>query len=88
MSDGDNDNLKNIVNLDDWRVKHRKSSPKPIWVSDANPKMIVKLDHSDLSVQFIGYDNAHKKVYYKNLSLIEITSLFKSIQDEYTKYQK
>ena len=83
----DDSNLKNVVELNDWRKK-KKGSPKPIWVSNTNPKLIVKLDHYDLSVDILGFDSSHNKTFYKNLSLIEITSLFRSIQDEYAKYQQ
>jgi hypothetical protein len=82
MSDDD----KNVVNLSDWKQKHKKPNVKPIWVSNDSPKLIAKIDHSDLSIIFIGYNQAHKKTFYKKLSLIETTSLFKSIQDEYASY--
>ena len=84
-SDNDTEDDK-VVILSDWREKHRKPNIKPIWVSNTNPKLIAKIDHSDLSIIFIGYNQAHKKTFYKKLSLIEITSLFKSIQDEYANY--
>jgi len=82
MSDDD----KNVVSLSDWKQKHKKPNVKPIWVSNDSPKLIAKIDHSDLSIIFIGYNQAHKKTFYKKLSLIETTSLFKSIQDEYASY--
>ena len=89
MPDG-NDSTENVIDLKSWRDKNQKLKypAKPIWVSNTEPKMIVKLNHTDLSVEFNGYDKTLKKIFFKSLSLIEITSLFKSIQDEYAKYQK
>lgn len=82
------DHDQNIVSLSDWKEKNKKPEQtlKPIWVSNTNPKLIVKIDRSDLSIIFIGYNQDHKKTFFKKLSLIEITSLFKNIQDEYISY--
>lgn len=88
MSSDNDDTTDKVVSLEDWRIKNNKPQPKSIWVSSTDPKVIVKLDHNDLSVNFVCYDESLKKVFFKNFSIIEITSLFKSIQDEYTKYQK
>lgn len=80
------DHDENIVTLSDWKKKNKKPIVKPIWVSNTEPKLIVKIDHSDLSIIFIGYNQARQKTFYKKLSLTEIISLFKNIQDEYAKY--
>ena len=82
------DENDNVVELADWRKKKQQQyyKTKVVWVSDSDPKLICKLNTLDLTIELIGYDENHKKKYYKNLTLLEVATLLQSIQNEYSKF--
>jgi len=86
----DGDDKDNVVDLSKWRNKKTnfksRNVSKSIWVSDSDPKLIVKINDLDLTIDLIGYDKNNKKHYFKRLTLFEIAKMLKAIQDEYSKF--
>jgi len=87
-NDGDDNN--NVINLSEWRGKKTKSkqqyNSKVVWVSDSSPKLIVRLNELDLTVDLIGYNKNNTKHYFRRLTLLEVATMLKAIQNEYSKY--
>ena len=76
----DDDHKDKIVDLAAWRNKKIKAKPEVVWVSDGDPRLIVKINPTDLTTEFAGYKSNYK-CFYKRLSLVEIVDMIVAIQN-------
>tara|TARA_Y100000310_G_scaffold309250_1_gene353171 strand:- start:991 stop:1254 length:264 start_codon:yes stop_codon:yes gene_type:complete len=75
----DDDHKDNIVDLSEWRKKKITPKPKVIWVSHEDPKLIIRLNPADLTLDFTGYKSNYK-CFFKRFSLVEIVEMVVAIQ--------